>query len=86
MFTKFKIEYLIFQDSHLRHHVMQFDVNFAKQQINYRNWSVAHLYQRLLCHLFLKCLTRRSSIENLKHCKMLDPLGQAWQNGNALAA
>ena len=25
-------------------------------------------------------------IENLKHCKMLDPLGQAWQNGNALAA
>ena len=25
-------------------------------------------------------------IENLKHTKMLDPLGQAWQNGSALAA
>ena len=26
------------------------------------------------------------SIENLKHNKMLDPLGQAWQSGSALAA
>ena len=25
-------------------------------------------------------------IENLKHNKMLDPLGQAWQSGSALAA
>ena len=25
-------------------------------------------------------------IENLKHIKMLDPLGQAWQSGSALAA
>ena len=25
-------------------------------------------------------------MENLKHNKMLDPLGQAWQNGSALAA
>ena len=25
-------------------------------------------------------------IENLKHKKMIDPLGQAWQNGSALAA
>ena len=24
--------------------------------------------------------------ENLKHNKMLNPFGQAWQNGNALAA
>ena len=24
--------------------------------------------------------------ENLKHKKILDPLGQAWQNGNASAA
>ena len=28
----------------------------------------------------------RDTIENLKHNKMLDPLYQAWQNGNALAA
>ena len=27
-----------------------------------------------------------ASIENLKNNKKLDPLGQAWQNGNALAA
>ena len=26
------------------------------------------------------------SIENLKHNKMLDPLGQAWQSGSVLAA
>ena len=26
------------------------------------------------------------SIENLKHNEMLDPLGQAWQNGSASAA
>ena len=26
------------------------------------------------------------SIENLKQIKMLDPLGQAWQSGSALAA
>ena len=26
------------------------------------------------------------AIENLNHNKMLDPLGQAWQNGSALAA
>ena len=25
-------------------------------------------------------------IENLKHNEMLDPLGQAWQSGSALAA
>ena len=25
-------------------------------------------------------------IENLKHIKLLDPLGQVWQNGSALAA
>ena len=27
-----------------------------------------------------------ATIENLKHSEMLDPLGQAWQNGSALAA
>ena len=27
-----------------------------------------------------------TAIENQKHNKMLDPLGQAWQNGSALAA
>ena len=26
------------------------------------------------------------AIENLNNTKMLDPLGQAWQNGSALAA
>ena len=26
------------------------------------------------------------TIEDLKHIKMLDPLGQAWQSGSALAA
>ena len=25
-------------------------------------------------------------IENLKHVKMIDPLGQTWQNGSTLAA
>ena len=29
---------------------------------------------------------RNIPIENLKHIKMLDPLGQAWQNGSGLAA
>ena len=30
--------------------------------------------------------TLQSAIEDLKHGEMLDPLGQAWQNGSALAA
>ena len=28
----------------------------------------------------------KRAIENLNHIKMLDPLGQAWQSGSALAA
>ena len=33
-----------------------------------------------------KCQFMNSSIENLKLDKMLEPLGQAWQSGSALAA
>ena len=29
---------------------------------------------------------QKSAIENLKDNEMLDPLGQAWQNGSASAA
>ena len=39
-----------------------------------RNWNMAKILQGP---------AGLQGIENLKHCKMLDPLGQAWQNGNA---
>ena len=43
-------------------------------------------FQAIAFYASKNCLIVVNSIENLKHNEMLDPLGQAWQNGSASAA
>ena len=47
--------------------------------------SITNCADQSLARLGTRLTRTYWGIENLKHNKMLDPLGQAWQNGSALA-